>query len=635
MRGGHNQPGSSNGDHGDPNGEALLRCGDRVMSLWSDEEYYPGIVADIVSTDGVYSIYSIAYDNGALDNSVPAHAVRKQTCRIPILEHHGKAGAKIQAKQRLRDAANAGDADTVVRCLQDGVRARFFDVQGYTPLHWAAGPEDGMQADTPERQRCVAALAKASDINALDKTREGMRAIDHAIRHNLAGCVSILVDRGANVTGAAHWAVTFHAYGALRALLKPHAATAFATSKAWAGCTPLMLCCRNGDSRALRILLQAAAAHGGSTLRDVVVAVQASSDRLTPLHFAVEVGSAMCVRMLLEHGADPSMPCGRGEHALSLAQRRAGRTSSGAGTDFDARAQCEELLLSAVATAALRTGERLGCVLSLPPARYAGTKSSQSAGNPQAGRKLTLATSTPGASAAPGACARKQGKQGRLAAASAGSASAKGEARGGGARGARKRKPRGGGAQGDGAGGGARGGCRRVKQAPGVEPAATAVGAVGGACESGGCGLGLSVVTALEAGGDEPLCACLPPLMEAEAFHFGGGCLMGGSLLGGCMLGACQTLDSLRHSASSPLACIPVGRVDSSAIGSSSPLSLRRIPGGCCDEDIPRGCCDEVIRVGGCYEAGDPLDPSGLRGDEMLGDVLGDVQGLESAWEER
>jgi hypothetical protein len=71
---------------------------------------------------------------------------------------------------------------------------------------------------------------------------------------------------GASVTGAAHWAVTFRAYGALRALLRPHAAAAFASSKAWDRCTPLMLCCRNGDSRALSILLQTAVVHGGSML---------------------------------------------------------------------------------------------------------------------------------------------------------------------------------------------------------------------------------------------------------------------------------------------------------------------------------------------------------------------------------
>jgi hypothetical protein len=164
-----------------------LRCGDRVMCLWSDEQHYPGIVADIVTPDGVYSI---AHDNGVLDNAVPAHKLRKQPSRIPVVVQSGKGTAKNQAKQRLRDAANAGDADTVIRCLREGVSARFFDVQGYTPLHWADGPQDGMQADTPDRQRCVAALTRASDMNALDKTRSGMRAIDHAVRHNLPGCVS-------------------------------------------------------------------------------------------------------------------------------------------------------------------------------------------------------------------------------------------------------------------------------------------------------------------------------------------------------------------------------------------------------------------------------------------------------------
>jgi ankyrin repeat protein len=559
-----------------PNDGAPLRCGDRVICLWSDDMYHSGIVADVVSPAGVYSVL---YDDGSLEHSVPAHALRKQPTLAPVAAQAGKASAKSKAKQRLRDAANAGDADTVVRCLEDGVPSRFFDRQGYTPLHWAAGPEDGMQADTPDRQRCIAALASTSDLNALDKTPQGMRAIDHAVRHNLSGCVSVLVERGASVAGAAHWAVTFHAYGALRALLQPQsAAAACGRSKACEGCTPLMLSCRNGDARALRILLDSAAAGGGSTVRDAVVAAQAGEDRLTPLHFAVYAGSPMCVRLLLAHGADPSQICAKGEHALALAQRRVTKPPGGADAEFDGAGQCEELLLSAVATAAACEGGKLV----------------------REGVLAAAATSAKFGTAA-AATNAKFGMVDRSLKGSGGHASV-------GVPKARKRKPQG--EQAAGVDASSRAGGRRIQRTSGEKPlAATWGGGSEAAGRGGGGSWSMSAVIALgvEAGGEDPLSLGLPPLMDA--FQFGAGIMSGG------MLGACVGLDGLRHSAGSPFGCSPCSNVTSSPLAGSpaatSPLARRPV-------GIPGGACGELPR-----------------GDEMLGDVLGDVQGLESAWEER
>ena len=69
--------------------------------------------------------------------------------------------------------------------------ATFVDPQGYTPLHWAAGPEDNMAGDTQERRSCLEmpALPAGGRRRALDHTELQMRAVTHAAAHNLAGCV--------------------------------------------------------------------------------------------------------------------------------------------------------------------------------------------------------------------------------------------------------------------------------------------------------------------------------------------------------------------------------------------------------------------------------------------------------------
>jgi len=182
----------------------------------------------------------------------------------------------------LRNAANEGDVATVKLCLEHGAPHHFFDSEGYTPLHWATGPQDE-PGDAP-----------------------------------------------------------------------------FDPSPRWNGLTPMMMCCSQGDSRALSILLHATEARGFQVKYEAVNAVQAEERKQTALHLAVESASAMCVQMLLKSGADPRQPCGSGEDAFGLARKLV------AATHNDERRllfeQCEELLSWAVQSYA-QAIEDIRCML--------------------------------------------------------------------------------------------------------------------------------------------------------------------------------------------------------------------------------------------------------------------------------
>lgn len=102
--------------------------------------------------------YCVVYSDGSFESQVPGSALRLSAKKAPRVAIK-KALGKRQRNELLRDAANMGDVATVKQLLHDGASPDYMDTQGYTPMHWASGPEDGMPGDTPERCSCIALCA--------------------------------------------------------------------------------------------------------------------------------------------------------------------------------------------------------------------------------------------------------------------------------------------------------------------------------------------------------------------------------------------------------------------------------------------------------------------------------------------
>ena len=319
-------------------------CGDRVHVHFSDDQcWYKGVVSDMVKEPGEDEIsYSITYDDGSSESGVKAQDMRMQgrpgnRVLATLDAALRKGGAQLGKKKRdtmLRDAANAGDARAVLQLLQMSASATFVDPQGYTPLHWAAGPEDNMAGDTQERRSCLEMLCRLADVDAPDHTELRMRAVHHAAAHNLVGCVLTLARLGADLSGVTCWAVNCRAHGVLRAMLKmqredrngvggPGAIGGGALSSArpeedaahwvgragmWEGCTPLMLAASHGDAHAAKLVLDHLRGLGQGVLRKALDARQCGGNRLSALHFAASAASEDVAHLLLQDGATRRRP---------------------------------------------------------------------------------------------------------------------------------------------------------------------------------------------------------------------------------------------------------------------------------------------------------------------------------------
>ena len=152
-----------------------LRCGDLVDVEW-ESSWYGGVVTDIPAADTL----CVAYTNGDFEDSVPANVTRMrdipQKARPTV-----KGGKKDKHTVKLTDAANAGDIGLVLQALREGSDPKGLDEFGYTPLHWAAAPDDGMPGDTIARRACIALLARLGDVDACDRTHLGLRGVQHAV----------------------------------------------------------------------------------------------------------------------------------------------------------------------------------------------------------------------------------------------------------------------------------------------------------------------------------------------------------------------------------------------------------------------------------------------------------------------
>lgn len=168
--------------------------------------------------------YAVSYSDGSFEDEVPRGSLRlkktKQGSLPSLYNQRGGSCSKKQRNELLRDAANAGNREAVDALMREGASPLYVDASGFTPLHWVAGPESGMAGDTRRRLECVHLLAPVSKVDQPDGTELKMRAIQHAVAHNLVGVTRALAEAGADPTGTVHWAVNCRAHGVLRALLE-------------------------------------------------------------------------------------------------------------------------------------------------------------------------------------------------------------------------------------------------------------------------------------------------------------------------------------------------------------------------------------------------------------------------------
>ena len=177
-----------------------LRCGDLVDVEW-DATWYPGTVTDFPDKGTM----CVAYTNGDFEDQVPVQAARLRDIP-PKKKLNTKSHGKKAKTVNLPDAANAGDIGLVLQALREGSDPKGLDEFGYTPLHWAAAPDDGMPGDTIARRACIAILARLGDVDARDKTHLGLRGVQHAVTRNYVGCVKTFAHCNADLQGTIHWA---------------------------------------------------------------------------------------------------------------------------------------------------------------------------------------------------------------------------------------------------------------------------------------------------------------------------------------------------------------------------------------------------------------------------------------------
>ena len=223
-----------------------LRCGDHVDVEW-DGEWFAGVVTDVPTPNDL----AVSYTNGDFEDSVPKNVARLRSFPKRVLPGDEKKGKRKDPQTKLRNGANSGDIGLVMEALREGANPHLMDEIGYLPLHWAAGPDEGMPGDTISRRACIALLARLSDKDACDRTSHGMRGVQHAVARNLVGCVKTFHHVGADMQSTVHWAVSQKAHGVLRELLR--LGVPINTNKLeWDGCSPLMLAASGNDTYGTR-----------------------------------------------------------------------------------------------------------------------------------------------------------------------------------------------------------------------------------------------------------------------------------------------------------------------------------------------------------------------------------------------
>ena len=127
-----------------------------------------------------------------------------------------------------------------MQALRSGADPKGYDESGFSPLHWAAAPDEGMPGDTIARRACIAILARLGDVDAPDQTALGLRAVQWCVTKNYVGCIKTFAHVNADLSGTIHWAVSNKAHACVRELMRLGVA-AKCHKDLWDGMTPLML----------------------------------------------------------------------------------------------------------------------------------------------------------------------------------------------------------------------------------------------------------------------------------------------------------------------------------------------------------------------------------------------------------
>ncbi|KAJ2966696.1 hypothetical protein NQ176_g10027 [Zarea fungicola] len=244
----------------------------------------------------------------------------------------------------LRLATRNGWAEVALSIIEMGGRVHDTDMDGLTPLHWAAA--NGDEAVARELLRNGANVQKESN-----RKHEKRRVpLHYAATNGHEGVVGLLLGNGANVNAndgqrktALHLAAENGQEAVVGMLL---AKGADIESLARHRETPLLLAVREGHRAIVRLLLE-----NGAAVNEVD-----SLNHEAPLHLAATYKYESIARLLLEHGADINARGGRrGQTSLQMAAQRghlaAVRLLLDNGSDVDAK---DEEKQTSVHLAALR-----------------------------------------------------------------------------------------------------------------------------------------------------------------------------------------------------------------------------------------------------------------------------------------
>jgi ankyrin repeat protein len=204
---------------------------------------------------------------------------------------------------RLIDAVKKNDAKGVRSLIAQHVDVNAVEVDGATPLLWAA------QRDNPE----IVDLLLAAGANAKAATRYNVTPLSLACMNGNAAIIERLIQAGADLDGTSEEGQTALMTASLNGktdavkLLLAHGADVKAQEPI-RGQTALMWAASEGNAGAVDLLLAAGA--------DVNTKSKAG---LTPLLFAVRNGHIEPVKLLLSHGANVNDAAPDGTSALNMA----------------------------------------------------------------------------------------------------------------------------------------------------------------------------------------------------------------------------------------------------------------------------------------------------------------------------
>ena len=208
-----------------------------------------GCPVDVVASDGATVLHFAA----GCSNAELISVVLSAGCDINATMNDGATPLHL--------AAMKGNTETALELLRHGARKAIFAGLGGTPLHQAAGHGHVSTVKAMIEAGCPVDVVYSNCASVLCVAAEGGNA--EVIREVLStGCDIKLTD-----------------------------------NDVW---PPLILAAKNGNAEALQELIRCEMAQKGG-----VKSIHADVHGLTPLHQAVLSESKECVRILLEHGADP------------------------------------------------------------------------------------------------------------------------------------------------------------------------------------------------------------------------------------------------------------------------------------------------------------------------------------------